>query len=112
MNAARACVQRVLQQLFHHRRRTLHHLARGDLVGNVLGKYVDAAHGLSAVAGCWLLVAGKRSLSAMVYSLSRSQASRYFSWRWCGRWGESHTLPPRNSFFRAGRMYQTFAGMT
>src|SRR5947209_5549614 len=64
VDAARARVQRVLEQLLHHRRRTLHHLARGDLVGYVLGKYVDAAHGLTAVASCWLLVAGLSSLSA------------------------------------------------
>ena len=33
-NAAGARIERVLKQLFHHRCRTLHHLARGDLVGN------------------------------------------------------------------------------
>jgi hypothetical protein len=39
-----ARIQRILQQLLQHRRRTLHHLARGDLVGNMLGKYVDSPH--------------------------------------------------------------------
>jgi hypothetical protein len=29
-------VQRVFEQFLHHRSRTLHHLAGGDLVGNAL----------------------------------------------------------------------------
>ena len=37
-------VQRVLQQLLHHRSRPVHHLAGGDLVGDLVGKYADAAH--------------------------------------------------------------------
>jgi hypothetical protein len=36
-------VQRVLHQLLHHRRRPLHHLARGDLVGQRVGQDADAA---------------------------------------------------------------------
>ena len=44
-DAARARIQRVLQQLLDHRRRTLHHLAGGDLVGYIFGENVDAAHG-------------------------------------------------------------------
>src|SRR5271155_1066824 len=45
LNARGARVQRVLEQFFHHRGRALHHLAGGDLVGDVLGEYVNAAHG-------------------------------------------------------------------
>ena len=37
-------VQSVLQQLFNDGGRPVHHLARGDLVGNLVGKYTDAAH--------------------------------------------------------------------
>ena len=43
-NAAGASVEGVLQQLLHHRGRPVHNLARGDLVGNLVGKYADAAH--------------------------------------------------------------------
>ena len=37
-------VQGVLQKFFHDRGRPVHHLAGGDLVGNLVGKYADAAH--------------------------------------------------------------------
>ena len=43
-NAPCARIQRVLQQLLHHRGRPLHDLARGDFVGYVFGENVDAAH--------------------------------------------------------------------
>jgi hypothetical protein len=43
-NARGTGVQRVLQQLLHHRRGTLDHLAGGDLVGDSFGKNVDFAH--------------------------------------------------------------------
>jgi hypothetical protein len=43
-DAAGAGVQGVLQQFFHHRGRPVHHLAGGDLVGNLVGKNADAAH--------------------------------------------------------------------
>src|SRR5215471_11736590 len=43
-NAARAGIQRVLQQLFYDRRRALDHLAGSDLVGYIFGENVDAAH--------------------------------------------------------------------
>ena len=46
-NARGTGVQRVLQQLLHHRRGTLHHLAGSDLVGNSLGENVNLAHGIS-----------------------------------------------------------------
>ena len=46
-NARCARIQRVLQQLLHHRRRTLDHLAGSNLVGNSLGKNVNLAHGIS-----------------------------------------------------------------
>ena len=46
LDARGAGVERVLQQFLHHRGRALDHFARGDLVGNVLGKDVNAAHGL------------------------------------------------------------------
>ena len=37
-------VERVLDQLLHHRRRTLDHLAGGDGVGHLLLQSVDSAH--------------------------------------------------------------------
>jgi hypothetical protein len=43
-NPPRTRIQRVLQQLLHHRRRALDYFARGDLVGNIFGENVDAAH--------------------------------------------------------------------
>ena len=42
-------VERVLQQLLHHRRGPVHHLAGGDLVGNLVGKNANAAHKVSRV---------------------------------------------------------------
>src|SRR5215469_4192665 len=44
-DSARARIERVLQQLLHNGCGTLHHLAGGNLVGNVFGEDVDAAHG-------------------------------------------------------------------
>ena len=43
-NAGGSGVQRVLQQFLHHRGGPVHHLAGGDLVGNLVGKNADAAH--------------------------------------------------------------------
>ena len=43
-DAGGAGVERVLQQLLHHRGGPVHHLAGGDLVGNLVGKNADAAH--------------------------------------------------------------------
>ena len=43
-NARGTCIQRILQQLFHYRRRTLNHLAGSDLVGDSFGKDVNLAH--------------------------------------------------------------------
>ena len=42
----RACVERILQQLLHHRSGPLHHFAGGDLIGHLVGKNADASHGL------------------------------------------------------------------
>ena len=42
--AGGASVQGVLEQLLHHRSGTLDHLARGDLVGNLVGKDANTAH--------------------------------------------------------------------
>ena len=39
-----ARVQRIFEQLLDHRRWPLHDLARGDLVGNLVGKNADTAH--------------------------------------------------------------------
>jgi len=43
-DAVGARVEGVFEQFLDHRGRALHHLARGDLVGNVLGQDVDAGH--------------------------------------------------------------------
>ena len=45
-DAAGAGVERILQQLLDHRSRPVDHLAGGDLVGHLVGQYVDAAHGI------------------------------------------------------------------
>src|SRR6202050_1676792 len=45
LDPRRPRIQRIFQHLLHHRRRPLHHLARGDLVGYGFGEYVDASHG-------------------------------------------------------------------
>ena len=44
-DAMGAGIERVLQQLLHHRCRALHDLAGSDLVGDIFGENVDAAHG-------------------------------------------------------------------
>ena len=41
VDAARAGVERVLDQLFHHARRALDHLAGGDAADNGVGKLAD-----------------------------------------------------------------------
>ena len=41
VDAAGAGVERVLDQLLHHARRTFHHFAGGDAVDNRLGKLAD-----------------------------------------------------------------------
>ena len=45
LDAGGAGVERVFQQFFYDRGGALDHLAGGDLVGDVFGKDVDAAHG-------------------------------------------------------------------
>ena len=37
-------VEGVLQQFFDYRSRAVHHLASGDLIGDLVGQYADAAH--------------------------------------------------------------------
>src|SRR5260370_15741324 len=44
LDARCARIQRVLQQFLYYGSRALHHLAGGDLVGYLLGEYVNAAH--------------------------------------------------------------------
>ena len=44
-DAGGAGVERVLEQLLDHGRGTVDHFAGGDLVGDLVGEYVDAAHG-------------------------------------------------------------------
>jgi hypothetical protein len=46
----RARVERVLDELLHHRRGPLHHLARGDLVHEPRGEDVDPRHATPWVA--------------------------------------------------------------
>ena len=48
-DARGAGIQRVLQQLLDHRGGTLDDLTGGDLVGNVLGEYVNSSHGRVSV---------------------------------------------------------------
>ena len=43
-DAVGAGIERVLQQFLDHRGRPVHHLAGGDLVGNLVRKNADAAH--------------------------------------------------------------------
>ena len=53
VDAAGAGIQRVFDQFLHHRGRTLHHLAGGDLVGEDLGEQADAgfAHDIDSRTG-------------------------------------------------------------
>src|ERR1700749_3849516 len=44
-NRPRPGVQRILQQLLHHRSRPFDNLSRRDLVRDILSKYPNAAHG-------------------------------------------------------------------
>ena len=46
-DASRTGVERVFEQFFHHRCRTLDHFARSNLVGNAFGEDVDFAHEIS-----------------------------------------------------------------
>jgi hypothetical protein len=46
-----AGIERVFEQLLDHGRRTVHHFAGGDLVGDLVSEYVDAAHGLRVRQG-------------------------------------------------------------
>ena len=43
-NPLGACIERIFQQLLHHRRRPLHHLAGSNLVRHLIGKNADVAH--------------------------------------------------------------------
>jgi hypothetical protein len=43
-NARRSGIESVLKQLLDHRRGPIHHLAGGNLVGNLIGKDADLAH--------------------------------------------------------------------
>src|SRR3954471_3924259 len=60
-NAFRSGIERILQQFLNHGRRTLHHFASSDLVGDIFGKNVDATHRFDCkwrkVGGSWKLVA-------------------------------------------------------
>lgn len=61
-------IQRIFEQFLHHRRRPVHHLARGDLVGDLVRKNVNAAHGnlhlsrLAAVGNDPLLCKMKKAI--------------------------------------------------
>src|SRR5579884_3870047 len=65
----RSRVERILEQLLHHRRWPLDYLASGDLVGNLLGKYVDAAHG------------GRRSEASFAEGKPEGKSSEPNVWR-------------------------------
>ena len=48
-NTPGARVNRVLDQLLHHRRRPLHHFAGGDFVGDGFGKDVNDRHEIESL---------------------------------------------------------------
>ncbi len=50
-DAGGAGIERVFEQFLDHGRGTVHHFAGGDLVGDLVGEYADAAHGLQSTAG-------------------------------------------------------------
>ena len=50
-DAGGAGVQRILEQLFDHRRGAIDHLARRNLVGDLVGEDVDAPHRAITPAG-------------------------------------------------------------
>src|ERR1700741_4401702 len=49
-DAGGAGVKRVFEQLLDHGRGAVHHFAGCDLVGDLVGEYADAAHGLQSTA--------------------------------------------------------------
>jgi len=59
-DAGGTSIQRVLQQFLHHRCGTFHHFPCGDLVGNLLGKYMDAAHSSEMAAHSFADERGER----------------------------------------------------
>ena len=77
-NAPRPRVQRVFQQFLHHRSRALHHLAGGDLVGDVFRENVNAAHGASvrSIAVYGLSLGVRFSVRASVEKHDEFTASR------------------------------------
>jgi hypothetical protein len=44
VDACGACIERILDQLFHHGGRPLDHLASGNLIDQLFGKNADSAH--------------------------------------------------------------------
>ena len=43
-DASRPGIKSIFEQLLHHRRWPLHHLARGNLVCHLVGEYANPAH--------------------------------------------------------------------
>jgi hypothetical protein len=43
-NALGSCIERVLEKFLYDGRRTLHHLAGSNLIGDIFGEDVDVAH--------------------------------------------------------------------
>ena len=66
-DACRSGIEGIFQKLLNYRSWTLHHLAGGDLVGDVLRKDVDAAHvsfGLQSLRATCALQFGLRISSS------------------------------------------------
>ena len=87
VDAARAGIERVLDQFLHHARRPLHHLARGDAVDDGFGELADGHRRL----GCGSVVES---------SGARSRANSEMA---NGEWGSPSPFAIRHSLFAITR---------
>ncbi len=92
LDARRARVERVLQQLLHDRGRALHHLASSDLIGNGFGENVNSTHGRRSLAAPGISAAGSRCAHARKSPQPRQRRSywpRFRRERGYVPWGSS-----------------------
>src|ERR1039458_5578727 len=77
-NPRGSCIERVLQQLLHHGRRPLHHLAGSNLIGHLVGKYTDAPHGSIVGRNPLRKTRPYRALPPAIGLLVHESGCRYF----------------------------------
>src|SRR5689334_8694999 len=84
-NRLRARVQRVLEQLLHHRRRPLNNFARRNAVSNCLRQDANSAHDLVALAATAAFSLGGWGFSPSVSaSMCRALAPEESMWNFSG----------------------------